>query len=154
MSDVALRMRLDDMKAELEEDELLRFELSVRDKLKDSGNLTLIAAIGFVGVAGIHRFILGQAGMGILYLLTFGFCGIGTIIDMVNMKTTVNQLNLQTEYEELQLLVSAKAARERRAAKQAPSGSPVSAPSQQEVDTDTTPTAGHEDVAEGDPGAP
>ena len=44
----------------------------------------LLALLGFVtGIHGIHRFYLGQIGMGVLMLVTFGFCGIGTIVDMV-----------------------------------------------------------------------
>ena len=46
--------------------------------------MLLLALIGLLGIAGIQRFIIGQTGMGVLYLLTAGFCGIGTIIDAVN----------------------------------------------------------------------
>ncbi len=35
----------------------------------------------FLGLLGIHRFYLGHIGMGILYLLTGGLCGIGWLID-------------------------------------------------------------------------
>ncbi len=35
----------------------------------------------FLGLIGIHRFYLGHIGIGILYLLTGGLCGIGWIID-------------------------------------------------------------------------
>jgi hypothetical protein len=36
-----------------------------------------------VGLCGIHRLYLGHYGSGILYLLTLGLCGIGTIVDLV-----------------------------------------------------------------------
>lgn len=109
------RMRLDDLRAQLSEEEEFRFDMALREKKKDPTTMMLLAAIGFLGVAGIHRFALGQAGMGILYLLTAGLCGVGTIVDMVRMKSTVGEANLATEYEELQLFLSAKASRERRA---------------------------------------
>ncbi|MFK8038272.1 MAG: TM2 domain-containing protein [Crocinitomicaceae bacterium] len=35
----------------------------------------------FIGIIGIHRFYLGHYAIGILYLLTFGLCGFGWLID-------------------------------------------------------------------------
>lgn len=37
----------------------------------------------FFGLFGVHKFIDKQYGMGILYLLTFGLCGLGWIYDVV-----------------------------------------------------------------------
>ncbi len=51
---------------------------------KDGQTLLLLSLVGLLGIAGIQRFIVGQTGMGVAYLLTVGFCGIGTIIDAVN----------------------------------------------------------------------
>jgi hypothetical protein len=45
--------------------------------------VTAIILWFFLGLLGIHRFYLGHIGMGILYLLTGGLCGIGWIIDGV-----------------------------------------------------------------------
>ncbi len=47
----------------------------------------------FIGIFGAHRFYLGHAGMGILYLFTFGLFGIGWIIDAILMPQLVYQAN-------------------------------------------------------------
>lgn len=57
-----------------------------QNKSDKSPLITLVlACIGFVGCAGLHRFFVGKVGTGILYLFTFGVFGIGTIIDVINI---------------------------------------------------------------------
>lgn len=40
-----------------------------------------LALCFFLGEFGIHRFYVGKIGTGILYLCTFGLCGIGWLVD-------------------------------------------------------------------------
>ncbi len=48
--------------------------------------VTLVLCI-FLGYFGAHHFYAGRYGMGILYLLTSGLCGVGWIIDIVMILT-------------------------------------------------------------------
>lgn len=47
----------------------------------------------FLGVFGFHRFYLGKVGTGILFLLTFGFMGIGWVIDLFTLGGQVDVYN-------------------------------------------------------------
>lgn len=50
----------------------------------------------FLGIFGIHRLYLGKVWTGILYLLTFGLCGIGYIYDMWTLNDQVTLINGQS----------------------------------------------------------
>ena len=43
----------------------------------------ILCLIGLFGFAGLHRMYVGKVGSGVLHLLTYGFCCIGTIIDLI-----------------------------------------------------------------------
>ena len=45
----------------------------------------LAAVCYFVGILGIHRFMIGDTTNGILMLLTAGGCGIWALIDFINI---------------------------------------------------------------------
>lgn len=70
---------------------------------KNASDVLLLTLIGFLGFAGVQRFVLGQIGMGIVYFLTVGFCWIGTIVDLVNHKSLTNEYNQKMAYESLQI---------------------------------------------------
>ncbi len=83
----------------MSDDQARNFAISYRAQRRDPSTVLLLSLLGFVGIAGVHRFYLGQIGMGLLYLLTIGFCLIGTIIDLVNHKSLsfkYNQEKAQT----------------------------------------------------------
>jgi TM2 domain-containing membrane protein YozV len=67
------------------DDEKARSFASVyRTRRKEPMLVLMTALLGLVVVAGVHRLILGQIGMGLLYLFTAGLCLVGTIVDLVN----------------------------------------------------------------------
>lgn len=55
-----------------------------RSRRREPMLILVTALLGFVVLAGIHRFLLNQIGMGILYLFTGGLCLVGTIVDLIN----------------------------------------------------------------------
>lgn len=71
----------------MDEDQASLFAQVYRARRKDAQMILILTLIGFFGFAGLHRFILGQVGLGILYILTLGLCFIGTIVDLVNYKS-------------------------------------------------------------------
>jgi TM2 domain-containing membrane protein YozV len=77
---------LDDQKAQ-------SFANIYRSRRKDPQVILLVTLVGFLGIAGIQRFLTDQIGLGILYLLTGGICMIGTIIDLVNYKKIAFEYN-------------------------------------------------------------
>ncbi len=45
----------------------------------------ILCVLGFFGIAGIHRMYVGKVGSGVLYLFTFGFFFIGTVLDLISI---------------------------------------------------------------------
>jgi TM2 domain-containing membrane protein YozV len=66
-------------------DETARTFASVyRARRREPQLILVLTLLGLIGFAGIHRMILNQIGMGILYFFTAGLCFVGTIVDLVN----------------------------------------------------------------------
>lgn len=53
----------------------------------DKSQIVTLILLVFLGFLGVHRFYLGDIGIGLLYLLTGGLCGIGFIIDLILLLT-------------------------------------------------------------------
>ena len=49
----------------------------------------------FLGFSGLHRLYMGKVGTGILWLLTWGLGGIGTLYDAVTMPQQIREARLQ-----------------------------------------------------------
>ncbi len=73
-------------------------------KRKDAQMILLLALVGFLGFAGLHRFITNQIGMGILYIFTAGLCFIGTIVDLVNYRSLTFEYNQKMAQETLAIV--------------------------------------------------
>lgn len=60
---------------------------------KEPTTLLLVSLFG--GPLGIDRFLLGEVGLGILKLVTFGCCGFWTIFDWFTIIKRTKDLNFQ-----------------------------------------------------------
>lgn len=85
-------------------EQLQQFVMIYRTKRKDPQTILLCCLLGLVFLAGLHRFIMGQIGMGILYLFTGGLCFIGTIVDAINHKELALEYNQKMIGETLAML--------------------------------------------------
>jgi len=78
---------------DMNDDQINQFAVIYNSRRKDPQTILLLTLIGFLGVAGIQRFVTDQIGMGLLYVFTGGLCLIGTIIDIVNYKSLTFEFN-------------------------------------------------------------
>ena len=60
-------------------------------EMKDPTIMLLIAI--FLGELGIHRFMLGDTGMGVLELLTSGLCGVLWLLDLFTIVKKTKEYN-------------------------------------------------------------
>jgi hypothetical protein len=65
----------------------------------NTGIAYLLWVVTFFGFGGIHRFYLGKKGTGVLWLLTWGLFGIGTIYDGVTLTKQVREANVRAEVD-------------------------------------------------------
>lgn len=71
---------------DMSEEQAEQFSRVYRQRRKDENITLMTTLLGFAGLAGVHRFYLGQTGMGLLYLFTGGLCLVGTITDAFKAK--------------------------------------------------------------------
>lgn|GEM_PF-155717 len=88
----------------LNDENIDQFLFVYKGKRKGTQEVMLMTLVGFLGIAGIQRFMLKQIGMGIIFLLTIGFCYIGTIVDLINHKSLAAEYNQQMAIESMQLM--------------------------------------------------
>jgi|TARA_B100000315_G_C14183750_1_gene410117 TM2 domain-containing membrane protein YozV len=84
---------------EMSEDALSTFAVTYNAQRKDSTTVLILTLLAGLGIAGVNRFYLGQIGMGVLFLLTGGFCFVGSLIDLFRHKTLTSQVNQQKALE-------------------------------------------------------
>jgi hypothetical protein len=81
--------------------------MSHSDGSLSSGTAFLLWLACVFGFCGIHRFYLGRPVTGFLYLITFGFFGIGQLVDLFRLPTLVRQENLKLQAGQRRSLLAA-----------------------------------------------
>lgn len=95
---------LQQLTKDLSDDKLKLFISIYNGKRKKSETILLCCLLGFVAAAGIQRFVIGQIGMGILYLFTGGLCLVGTIVDVINHKQLAFEFNQGMAIESMTMI--------------------------------------------------
>ncbi len=95
---------LQQVMAGMDQKQAQNFVMFYSSKRKSPQDILLFTILGFFGIAGVQRFVVGQMGMGILYFLTAGLCFIGTIVDVINHKSIATDYNQKAAYESLQMV--------------------------------------------------
>lgn len=72
-----------------------QFAAGYRQVRKDPQMVRLMAIIGIVAIPGLHRFWMGQTGMGLVYLLTWGLLLFGTVTDVIKYRELTFAYNRQ-----------------------------------------------------------
>ena len=88
----------------LTEDKLQMFIMMYNTKRRKTEIILLCSLLGFVGVAGVQRFVVGQLAMGLLYFFTGGLCFIGTIVDIINHKALTFEYNQKMAMETMSMV--------------------------------------------------
>jgi hypothetical protein len=69
-----------------------------------SKGVAYLLSLGWlVGLGGLHRFYLGKPVSGFFYLVTWGFFGVGQVIDVFRMPRLVREENLKLLREEAEV---------------------------------------------------
>jgi hypothetical protein len=75
-----------------------------KDGLHSKGVSYLLWMGWLFGFGGLHRFYLGKPVTGFLYVITWGFFGVGQIIDLFRLPGLVRRQNLKLLKEEAELM--------------------------------------------------
>lgn len=97
---------IQEMMKQMTEPQQQQFLLVYSGKRKDRQTMLILCLLGILGVAGIHRLVTGDTVLGIVYLLTCGFCFIGTIIDAININSMTYEYNRKQAIETANMVIS------------------------------------------------
>jgi TM2 domain-containing membrane protein YozV len=70
-----------------------------RSRRRDPVHILILAAVGFIGAAGLQRLYMKEVGLGLVYLFTGGLCLIGTIYDLIKYQDLTDRYNRDVALE-------------------------------------------------------
>ncbi|WP_083619596.1 TM2 domain-containing protein [Mucilaginibacter sp. OK098] len=85
--------------AGLTQNQMTTFMAVYNSRRKNPTDILVATLFGFLGLAGVQRFMTNQILLGVLFLLTGGFFGIGTLIDAFSYKSIANDYNRHLAYD-------------------------------------------------------
>jgi TM2 domain-containing membrane protein YozV len=97
---------INELTKDMNEEQLKQFASLYNARRKDPQILLLLALLGFLGVAGVQRFVIDQIGMGLLYLFTGGICIVGTVVDIINYKRLALEYNQKIARQVASIILS------------------------------------------------
>lgn len=89
------RSFIEHLTAGMSHENIQQFAAAYRQVRKDPQTLRLLAIIGIVAIPGLHRFWVGQVGLGFLYLVTWGLLLFGTVTDIIKYRDLAFGYNRQ-----------------------------------------------------------
>lgn len=84
------------------------FMLVYNSRRKNPVDVFIATLFGFLGLAGIQRFMTRQMFWGFLYFITGGIFLVGTLVDLFTYKSIANDYNRDLAYECYQIALAAK----------------------------------------------
>ncbi len=63
---------------------------------KSKGLAYFLYFIGFFGALGFHRFYIGKIGTGLIWMVTGGAAGIGSVYDLFTLSSQVDEKNVMS----------------------------------------------------------
>lgn len=69
--------------------------------MKSKGTAYLLWCLSIFGWLGFHRFYIGKVGTGIVWILTGGVFGVGSLIDLFTLGGQVEQYNTNVELKHI-----------------------------------------------------
>ncbi len=79
--------------------------------MKSKGTAYLLWFVSIFGWLGFHHFYLGKIGKGIIWILTGGVFGIGSLIDLFTIGGAVETYNTKSELKTIRTSTMANAAK-------------------------------------------